>query len=198
MPTPVGSYVNRALGRFHDLAHQRLNYMAYAAGVTAPVVVANTTAERRLAAITVPPAFFVPGGGIHLKAAGIAGNSNSTPTMTWRLRVGPTTLTGVIVGSLAFAASASRPATTPWFLDLILNCRSFGATGTLMAAMSIQHTMNPTAGLLSISNPTAAVTVDTTKQNLVELTFQWSASAAANSLTIHSGLFLPIPSNPAT
>jgi hypothetical protein len=107
--------------------------------------------------------------------------------MTWRARIGPTTLTGNIASSIAITPAVSQT-NKPWAIDLLLNIRTVGSSGTIIGNGFCQNELSTTApNYQKGSIITATVVVDTTISNLIELTFQFSAASTSNTITIHNG-----------
>ena len=91
-----------------------------------------------------------------------------------RVRVGPVTLTGNIAASLTGNVGSAAVPSAFWALVTI---DSTGATGSVIGGITqSKNAVAPTTGVA-----TAAVAVDTTVANLVELTFV--SGNAANTYT---------------
>lgn len=120
-----------------------------------------------------------------ISAAGVGTTSSSPGSGTFRVRVGPTTLTGNIGTSVAAAFVASITA-QPFNLQATVTVRTAGASGTVIGEMQVigtHVTTGLTTALNNLSATVATVAIDTTVANLIELTFISGASTA--SCTFH-------------
>lgn len=93
-----------------------------------------------------------------------------------------------------FVTSTANNASAPWVIDLVLNARSVGGSGSLMAR-GLGTFGNAAADDVSwvgtadaASTPQGAVTVDTTATQNLTVTAQFSASDADHTCTIQTGL----------
>lgn len=148
--------------------------------------------------ITVPANFLADGRVLRLKAYGRYGNViTAVPTLTFRARWGGVAGT-VMAASAAIVTSATAMTAALWMLELLIQVRSNGATGTVFCMGDLQMTTNtaPTFGTVTnygvasmlasagLATP-AAVTIDLTADTALSLTAQWSAANASNTLTGH-------------
>lgn len=146
-------------------------------------VYANTMADGRNARYT---------------AAGRLGTT-STPTVRFRLRWGG--VAGTVVWDSGTITCGSGVTASEWWLQLLMQVRSNGATGTIftMGPVIVGSALAPTVGSAtgaaaagvygSAGDDTpAAVTLDFTADAALSLTGQWSASSASNTLTGHQQL----------
>jgi hypothetical protein len=100
-----------------------------------------------------------------------------------RIRIGTTTLTGAITSTL----SASSPNAGTYLYTTFITCRTTGTSGTVGGAASSLMTTSSQA-----QNITSAVTVNTTVQNLVEVTF--ISGSASNTYTFEHAILEKLPS----
>lgn len=142
--------------------------------------------EVQVVGYTAPANEMVAGTSYRLTAAGVC-TSTVANTPVIRVRVGTTTLTGNIAGTLSLTAAASGAA-IPFFIDAILTVRTAGASGTCIASIVVQN-----HGVTGLSNatprvgqPVATVVVDTTAQKIIELTAIGGASTT--TLTFHTAV----------
>jgi hypothetical protein len=120
-------------------------------------------------------------------ASGVAGTYSTAPTMTWRVRIGPNTTGGQIVCSIAPTPATSQ-SNKPWKVDIIVNFRSLGVSGTVIGNGFCQNELSTTAPNYNKGSAiTSPLTVDTTVNNYISLTFQFGTSSSSNTLTIHNG-----------
>lgn len=163
------------------------------------VAVANSVTEAIVFPnVTVPANYLQDGRVLRIKASGRWSNVvTAVPTLTFRLRWG-----GVAGTVLAASGAVITPATATtnaiWSVDLIIQTRLNGATGTVftMGDLSMYEDAAPTFGTVTnygvvspmgsagVATP-AAVTVDLTADTALSLTATWSAANAANTLTGH-------------
>lgn len=168
--------------------------------ITSDGPVVGTTAAEAL----IVPDYVIPAGELyqgktymgHIR--GQIGNVvTAVPTITFRVRVGLTSLTGTLCFASAALPCRSTVATTETFeMEFIVVCRSSGSSGTMMGTAKLNlpnitsttpsYTASATAPLTVLAPATAPATsaVDTTATNILGVTAQWSASNAANVLTV--------------
>lgn len=147
---------------------------------TANAVLANSNAETSIigtgvGSLTLPAGFFSVGKSVRLTAFGFI-STTGTPTITIKFKLG-----AVTICATAAITTASGLATALLAIDLVLTCRTIGATGTVIAAGqvgvgTVVGGLYPTSGAVSV--------VDTTGTLAASLTGQWSAADPANTLTI--------------
>lgn len=165
-------------------------------------VVNSTTETILFPNITIPANYLQDGRVLRLRAFGAFGTVvTANPSITFSLRWGGVAGTviaksaALLTGTAALGGGASM--TAMWDLELLIQVRSNGATGTLMS--------NGTGHLFSGAQPTyntvtaygmpfivasgstggstpVAVTVDLTADTALSLTGTWSAANAANSI----------------
>lgn len=115
---------------------------------------------------------------IRLQAVGVMTNTTTATTSTWRIRIGPNTLTGVIPASAAFVNTTTARTNVIVCVDALVLITAIGASGTAHGQII------PTYGSTGAAPPagvTAAVTINTTVLNLAEFTFiSGGASTTAN------------------
>jgi hypothetical protein len=161
--------------------------------------VANSTTEAIIFPnLTIPANYLQDGRLLRVTAYGRYGNVvTSVPTLTFRLRWGGVAGT-IIAQSAAIVTSAVAMTAALWKIEVLIQVRTNGATGTVFAMGDLQMTTNtaPTFGTVTnygvpsmvasagLATP-AAVTVDLTADTALSLTAQWSAANAANTLTGH-------------
>jgi len=161
--------------------------------------VANSTTEAVVFPnVTIPANFMADGRVLWLIARGRWSNVvTAVPTLTFRLRWGGLTGT-VLAASGAVVTPAAATTNAMWEVDLFLQTRSNGATGTIFTQgkLTMYEDAVPTFGTVTnygvvspmcsagVSVP-AAVTVDLTADTALSITAQWSAANAANTMTGH-------------
>ncbi len=120
---------------------------------------------------TFPATFFTIGKTIRLIAAGTL--SHGAGNLTFRFKVGGTTFATNV------AANPNNSTNGVFLLEIFMTCRTTGTTGTVFTQgifRSIEGNTN-----FSLAN-TATNTINTTITNIIDLTYQASASNAANSI----------------
>lgn len=147
---------------------------------TADATVANTGSETSIigtgsGSLTLAAAFFTVGKTIRVTAYGFISNTG-TPTLEIKVKLGST-----IIAATGAVTTASGLTTALLSVDLLLTCRTTGASGTVIAS-GIVNIGAVSAGLYPVSG--AAVTVDTTATQAVGLTATWGAADPANTLSI--------------
>ena len=170
--------------------------LAWATADGTPVT--NVTEAIVFPNIVIPANMMQDGRVLRLTAYGRYGNvTAAVPTVTWRVRWGGVAGT-VIAASAAIVCSATAMTAALWKIELLIQVRANGATGSVFAVGEVQMTTNtaPTFGTVTnygvpsmmasagLATP-AAVTVDLTADTALSLTAQWSANNASNTLTGH-------------
>lgn len=151
-----------------------------AAVATASATLGNSNAETTLigtvsGSLTLAAAYLTAGKTIRLTAYGFI-SCTGTPTLNINLKLGST-----IICATGAVTLASGLTTALLSIDVLLTCRTTGATGTVIAAGQVGLGA-AVAGLYPVSG--TVVTVDTTGTLAVGLTGQWSAADPANTLTV--------------
>lgn len=148
---------------------------------TSAVTLASSTTETTLlaSAYTLQANYLTAGTTLRIKARGVIGNT-ATPTLRIRAKLGGAT----VYDTTAVTMSAI---TGSMDMDIVIDIsiRSVGGTGTAIGGGGLLYqTANNTAPL-KISAPTASTTtIDTTANSSFDLTAQWGASSASNTLTV--------------
>lgn len=145
---------------------------------TSSSTVANTVTETTLidggqGTLTLPANFFKVGRGVRLTARGFH-SSTGNPSITIRFKLGGTTVASGI-------ATSGNGSSDGWEISVDCVCRSEGVSGTVVAAgyYDEHHTNGAKIGVLN----TSPVTIDTTTSKAVDLTVEWGAASASNTIT---------------
>lgn len=146
------------------------------AAITSAPAIANT--ETVITSYTAAANTLVAGTSFRVSAFMTRAGTNAA-TPVYRVRVGPTTLTGNIAATLTGIAEASGP--LPRVIHGLVTVRSAGAGGTVIGGMVEAGNTAATTGVA-----TGTVAVDTTVQNLVELTL--ISGHASNTYTVQTAL----------
>ena len=149
---------------------QAVAYALNGAGIAAAVTV-DDSPQMQVVGLTVPAGYLVAGAAYRLVAYGTASNSGATPrALTLRVRCGPTTLTGNIAGSRAPNITATA-AGEGFMVEFLFTVRTAGASGTCIAnGVTVGGASEPLNTSSFVSNETSTVAVDTTVDNILELT----------------------------
>lgn len=167
---------------------------------SAGTAIANTTTEAILIPnVTIPANYLSDGRAIRLTLRGAYGTT-ATPTLQFRVRWGGASgtvlaATGAITTTSGVGGGASM--TAAWSLDLVIQTRSNGSSGSLFTMGDLITYSNTalTAGTVTnygqpsplVSGATGgstpvAVTADLTADTALAVTAVWSAANAANSI----------------
>lgn len=172
---------------YYDTATRRL-YVSQNAGAyftlpltlgtqTASATVANTTTQTTFLGTvtgekTLPANSLVVGKTLRIRALGVL-SSTSTPNLTIVAKLGSTTVatTGVV-------AQTGTPTNVGTELSVDITCRTAGASGSVFAQGFFRYgtVFMPIAA-------TAAVTLDTTAAQIIDLTATWSVANSGNTIT---------------
>lgn len=156
--------------------------------------VANTTTETILfPSVTLPANFMADGRLLRLKAFGQY-NNTGTPTMIFSLRWGG--VAGTLLAKSATVTTPSGVTAVPWELEVMIQVRSNGSTGTAMVNghafvfSGTAPTVASATGAAAVAPITnggvttpAVATCDFTADTALALTLTWSAASASNTAT---------------
>jgi hypothetical protein len=162
--------------------------------VTSGAAIASTTAETIIFPdVSIPGGFMFDGRALRLRAIGQYSNTG-TPTLIFTVRWGG--VAGTILCKTAACTTPSGVTAAMWDLDVIIQTRTSGSSGTVMANgracvfAAVAGTVSVAAGDALVTPMTnggvgtpAAVTLDLTATANLSLTATWSASSASNTLT---------------
>lgn len=156
----------------------------------AGTAVANTTDETALASVTVPANYMSDGRILRLKAFGKL-STTVTPTITFAVRWGGAA--GVLLATTEAITNGSTVTNVNWSIEVLIQLRTNGATGTAIAMGEAKLHTSATAiaenvfGVSGYDAP-ATATVDLTTDKALVLTADWSAASASN--TINTEVFV--------
>lgn len=150
----------------------RILSTATAAGTTHT----NSTDEAVLASYTCPANFWQTGKSLHLRGYLRCISTNASNTLTVRVRVGATTLTGTAIATSGAIDVADDDVTV---YDIWLTCRDADSSGTLAASVTMN---NPDAATSTIGYGTEVASLDFTAALLVEVTGDWNVAHADNQV----------------
>ena len=162
--------------------------------VASGTAVANTTTETIMFPnATIPANFLQDGRAFRIRAFGQY-STTATPTIIFTLRWGG--VAGTVLCKTAACTTPSGVTAATWDLDVIVQTRSNGSAGTVMAngtarvfaAVAGTVASATGAGLVTPMTAGGVVTpataaVDLTADTALSLTATWSAASASNTLT---------------
>lgn len=156
--------------------------------------IASTTTETIIFPnVTIPANYVADGRCLRLRAFGQY-STTGTPTLIFGLRWGG--VAGTILAKTAACTTPSGVTAACWDLDVLIQNRSNGSSGTVMANgtarlfAAVAGTVASATGEGLVTPMTAGgvvtpavATVDLTADTALSLTATWSASSASNTLT---------------
>lgn len=148
--------------------------------LTATITVSNSVSETSLGFVVVPTPMSA-GMCWDCEWFGTYDNSAVAATLTLRMKLGGTTLTTMTISTPAVAQTNQ-----PWSVQGRIVCIATGAPGSFRSRMF--NFLFPVAGpVVYPIIPSAAAAISTASPLNFELTAQWSAAAAANTLRRDAG-----------
>lgn len=160
---------------------------AVAAATADGTAIANLNTEQLVfPVVRLPANFMADGRSIRLRAYGKL-STTGTPTIIFRVRLGG--LAGTLVALAPTLTMGSGVSNVVWSLEVMLQVRTNGASGTVIAFgdVSVNTASTPTVVAASFGvagyNTPATATVDFTADQDLAITAQWSAASASNTLT---------------
>lgn len=156
------------------------------ASITANQSTGASTTEKQIVGFTIPANFMLAGTTFRIHAFGKMTVSGSGTAVTFRIRIGSTTLTGNIPVSIALTDGAIT--TGEFVVDALVTVRTNGAAGTVTGSMIIfQDTakapFTPGNATFIDAIDGATVAVDTTATKTVEFTIQ--TANAGNTAVVY-------------
>lgn len=147
--------------------------------------VANTVTETTLfdttdalGTRTLPANYLTAGRTLRITAWGYHSTAGTAVNLRFRFKLAGTTM--INTANNAMATSVTDRA---WKTEVLLTCRSTGASGTVRGQGFTQLGTSATAGVLWEMGSNAAFTVDTTATCIVNLTVEWSVNLAGHTIT---------------
>jgi hypothetical protein len=166
------------------------NYVFDYGSVGVTNTVSNTATETVISSATLPGNYATPGATFRATAFGVAiPAASTTPTLTFRLKVGG--VTGTSAAAAVFtAASNASPTNRPWQLTGYFTVLTVGAGanwfGSLQALSSLTSTTTLNAADASLRNDGTSVFVkDSTVSQTLAVTAQWGTASASNICTLY-------------
>lgn len=152
------------------------------ANTTVPAAVSNTTTETDFAQnYSIPANDCQPGRVFRITAQGVYSIPTLTnPGITIKVKAGSTVLGTTGSNTLGTSVLTNRQ----WRVEFQFICLTTGVSGTVEAGGTFTRFTSATADALWEMSNTAPVTVDTTTAQTLQISAQWSAAAAANTITL--------------
>ena len=153
----------------------------------------NSTDETALASYTIPKNTLVTGSTIRIRAAGIL-SAHATGNATIQLKLDTSdTAIGSAESIATTGSTGSLNANDIYDFDSLIQVRTAGSSGTAVGVTNFSFETPTTAGEHSLK---PSFTLDTTKDNIVQITGEFAAANAGNTLV--NGLFVGDVVNPST
>lgn len=143
---------------------------------TAGTALTASSTETVLASHTLKAYSLQPGKVYRLHAAVLATATNSTDTLTVKVRVGPTTLTGTVCASTGAVDVANSDVAVA---DLHLVVRDADSSSVVLVSGSAS--ILGAEGTATMRAAFESLALDNAADQLVEVTGQWSSTNAGNS-----------------
>ncbi len=165
---------------------------ALVARVSSGTQISNTTTETILVPdFTIPAGYMYQGRWLRGRLRGKCSNVVTTPgTLTYRIRIGPTTLSTVsVTASAALGLDTAARTDFGWAIDFDIICQTAGTGGTVMVMGNLEQnnlltTTLANAEMLVIpQSAPAATTIDTTVANLLSISAQFSVATNPTNIT---------------
>ncbi|MEV6565854.1 right-handed parallel beta-helix repeat-containing protein [Streptomyces kronopolitis] len=149
-----------------------------APGAITTATAANTTAETVLASLLIPAGDALPGTGYRFVVHGQA-STTGTPTLTVRVRLGG--LGGAVVAAFTAITTASGITNRGWAVNGSLHAVAPGASGTWVGSAQLLHRLAGATGQTLQEVTDGAITRDSTVDQALVVTGQWSVASASNT-----------------
>lgn len=151
-----------------------------APGAIALAAAASTTAETVVASWIIPAEDALPGTAYRFDAHGQA-STTGTPTLTIRVRLGG--VAGAVVAAFSAVTTSSAIANRGWHVSGVLHAVAPSATGTWTGRASLVHHLNNVVGQALQDLTDGTIVRDSTVDQALVVTAQWSAASASNTTT---------------
>lgn len=130
---------------------------------------AIANSETQVLGVTIPAGSVAVGSTYLIIAGGLLTNTSSSTSAVFRIRHGTTTLTGNVPATVTAATGTTARTNIPFSVEAMITVTATGSSGTVFGWLNLNlaNTVQPV-----ISSPvTAGVTLDTTADKILELTF---------------------------
>ncbi len=142
--------------------------------------ITNTTTETAFASTcTIAANTLSAGDVIRIKLWGVYSNTLTPPTVTQKIKMGSTTLAST--GAVTTGASASDKG---WSSEMYILVLSTGASGTIDAQGYAEYATAATTALTINNSNASALSIDTTTDQAISATMQWSVASSSDTVTL--------------
>lgn len=143
--------------------------------LTEQTLISNTSTETEIYTASMPANSLYIGQVLKAQILGWYSAANSSDTFTIRLKIGGTTV-------LTLQSDSKTVTGTPIDIQFYVTVRSIGATGTVIGFSEAEL---DNVGKASATS--SETTIDTTADNELSITVQWSAALEGNQLSVEQG-----------
>ena len=154
----------------------------------------NSTDETAISSLTIPANTLVAGSTIRVRAAGIATATNASDELTVQLKFDTSATAIGSAESIVSTGAVDVADNDIYDIDCVITVRTAGSSGTGIAVGSMCP-MNA-ASTARTTTLKSSFTIDTTSANVLQVTADWNAANAGNSM--RSDLFTVDIVNPST
>lgn len=152
---------------------------------TATKTVANTSSETTIfpssfvGGLTVPANFWSVGSSIKIRCGGVFSTFVTPGNLTVNVKLGGVTIATVVIAALLASANNNG-----WTGEMIVTCRSAGASGTVVCDGLISYAATSiTRNFADLDNNGATSTVDTTAATALDITVTWATASTSNTIS---------------
>lgn len=149
---------------------------------TASKTIADSTAETSLfgtgvGSLTIPASFLIAGRSLRVKLFGYF-STTGTPTLNIKATLG-----GSTVCTSGAVATSGTISSKYWEIEVLITCRSTGASGTVIGQGLFTYDNSTQAGKAVGVVATATTTVNTTGTLALDVTATWGSASSSNTIT---------------
>ena len=160
----------------------------------ASTALTNTTTETALDSLAIPAKSLVAGSTIRVRSMGIVTAQNSTDTLKIYLSLGKTSVALASREEVLATTAVDAAVSDVFYIDALIQIRTIGTSGTAVAMIDFQ---DPDAVTTATKRSLkASFTVDTTVEQTLSVSGEWSVANAGNSC--RSDIFCVDIVNPST
>lgn len=164
---------------YHPLVFNDINASRFVA--TADKTVTDTAAETSAiptgtGSLTLPANFLTVGKKIRISGHGVYTTPAVTGgTVTIKVKLGSTVLAQVATSALLVGATGAS-----FQFECVITCRSAGASGSVVCGGAVNYEVASAGRLFDdLDNGGAATTVDTTAQQVLDVTVTWDSASTS-------------------
>jgi hypothetical protein len=149
---------------------------------TTDAAVSNTVSETTILGTadgskTIPANWLLVGRTIRITVMGTITNT-ATPTLQIRAKLGASTILDTTA-----VATVAITGTRNFRYTALITCRTTGASGTVIGEGELRYNSAAGTGNIVDAVNTATTTIDTTATQVLDVTAQWGAASASNTIT---------------